>query len=213
MSNILLLEDDFVLGETIAELFELNGFNITWVKDGQVAIEEIYDNKFDLLLLDVNVPFINGFELLQTIRQNDILVPAIFITAKTDIESYKKGFSIGADDYIKKPFDFEELLVKIEALIKKNSPKQLIYNNLVYDVISNRVKKDGKYLHLSPSELAIFKHFIQNQDRVLETFELLEVTKSQEFKAEVLRVWISKLKKIGLEITNIRGVGYRCEKV
>ena len=213
MPSILLLEDDLVLGETIAELFELNNFEVTWVKDGNLAQQEIFENSFDSLLLDINVPFINGFELLKELRDNSISTPAIFITAKIDIESYKKGFEIGADDYIKKPFDFEELLVKIQALIKKHSPQQLIYSNLIYDLDSKQLLKDGKNIHLSPSEFEIFKYFVQNQGKVLETYKLLEVSKSNEFKPEILRVWISKLKKIGLNIVNIRGVGYRCEKI
>jgi DNA-binding response OmpR family regulator len=101
MYNILLLEDDLVLGDTIYDLFELNNFKITWVKDGKMALDEIYDNSFDLLLLDINVSYINGFEILTQIRQNDIDTPVVFITAKVDIGSFKKGFNLGAIDYIK----------------------------------------------------------------------------------------------------------------
>jgi len=213
MSNILLLEDDLVLGETIFDLFELNSFNITWVKDGQDAQEEIYENSFDLLLFDINVPYINGFELLDELRKNNNLTPVIFITAKIDIESFKKGFELGALDYIKKPFDFEELLIKVKAIIKKTKPNHIIYGKLIYDKGLKIIKKDNKTIHLTPSELALFEYFITNQERVIESYELLEVTNSVEFKPDTLRVWISKLKKIGLKITNIRGVGYRCEKI
>jgi len=213
MYKILLLEDDMVLGETIVELFELNSFEVVWVKDGKLAFEEIYENHFDILLLDINVPYINGFDLLKDLRGNDILTPAIFITANIDIASLKKGFDVGADDYIKKPFDFDELLIRIEALLKKVNPKTIVYNDLVYDTKSKVILKNNKIIHLTPSELALFEYFILNQNKVLETFELLEITNSNEFKAEILRVWISKLKKLGLNIVNIRGVGYRCETV
>ena len=213
MSNILLLEDDLVLGETIFDLFELNNFTITWLKDGKVALEEIYENSFDLLLLDINVPYINGFELLENLRQNNDTTPAIFITAKIDIESFKKGFELGADDYIKKPFDFEELLIKVKAIIRKTKQQNIIYDDLYYNTDSKILIKDNQIIHLTPSELALFEYFVSNQERVIESYELLEVTNSTEFKSDTLRVWISKLKKIGLKITNIRGVGYRCEKI
>ena len=119
MAKILLLEDDEVLSETLIELLEDEGLEVTHVLDGEMALDATFVGHFDLLLLDINVPFLNGFTLLGSLRDSGDTTPAIFITALTDIVSLSKGFEIGADDYIKKPFDFDELLVRIQALLRK----------------------------------------------------------------------------------------------
>ena len=211
--KILVVDDEIFNVEVVIGLLEDDGYQLEYSTHPLEALKKIYDNDFDLLLLDINVPYINGFELLKGLRDDYIDTPAIFITANIDIDSLKQGFDVGADDYIKKPFDFVELLIRIDALLKKTTPPKIIYNNLILDTDSKTLKKDNKTIHLTPSEMAIFEYFITNQGRVIESFELLEVSNTQEFKTEILRVWISKLKKIGLNITNIRGIGYRCEKI
>jgi len=213
LKKILLLEDDPILGETLVELLEINNFNVLWSKDGQNAADILFEKKFDLLLLDINVPYLNGFELLESLRSIDDNTPAIFITANADIESLKRGFDVGADDYLKKPFDFEELLIRIDALLKKNIIQTIVYKDLVFDTTTKKLTKNSTPIHLTPSEMNLFELFVTNQEKVFQTHELLEAANSQEFNAQTLRVWISKLKKIGLELTNIRGVGYRCEAV
>jgi len=119
MTKILLLEDDKVLSESLIELLEYENFAITHVKDGEEAINKTYEQKFDMFLFDVNVPFVNGFELLRNLRESGDETPAIFLTALDDIASLSLGFKSGADDYIKKPFDFDELLVRIKAILKR----------------------------------------------------------------------------------------------
>ena len=131
MSKILLLEDDDVLSETLMELLESENFEVVHVKDGEKALDATFIKHFDLLLLDVNVPFLNGFELLSELRHSGDMTPAIFITALTDVASLSQGFDVGADDYIKKPFDFNELLIRIRALIKKR-----------YHTYANEIKID-----------------------------------------------------------------------
>ena len=129
--KILLVEDDLILGDTIFDILENAGFEATWVKDGQVALEKTFINNYDLFLFDVNVPFINGFELLKDLRQSGDVTPAIFITARVDIDSLSHGFDVGADDYIKKPFELDELIIRINAQIKK-SFKSYSKNCLLY---------------------------------------------------------------------------------
>ena len=107
--NILLLEDDIILNEIIEEFLLSLNHNVTSLFDGEEALELIYDNKYDLLLLDVNVPNITGFELLKSIKENEINIPTIFITSLNTNDDMKKGFKIGCDDYLKKPFDLSEL--------------------------------------------------------------------------------------------------------
>ena len=214
--KILLLEDDQILGETIEDILDEHNYIVEWVKDGQIALNRIFESNFDLYLFDINVPFIQGLDLLEELRSSGDITPAIFITANIDIKTMKKGFDVGGDDYIKKPFDIDELLIRIEAVIKKSfkSYDTLInYHNLNYDSKKKIITKDGQIVHLTPSELILFEHFIKNIDKVLSKEELLSISHSDFDGSEgVLRVQISKLKKIGLKIFNIRGVGYRCDK-
>ena len=217
MKKILLVEDDLILGETLLDILEEEGFKVVWVKDGKEALDETFVCKFDLFLFDVNVPFINGFELLNDLRESGDMTPAIFLTAKVDIESLKKGFNAGADDYIKKPFDFDELLVRIEYAIKKSFKSytdKLEYGDLIYEINSQKIYKNNELIHLTPTEKKLFEYFLKNISKIITKEELILHT-HQEFEgsAAALRVQISKLKKLGLNIINIRGIGYRCDKI
>lgn len=217
MKNILLVEDDLILGETIEELLEGENYNVTWVRDGQVALDKTFVEEFDLFLFDINIPFINGFELLKDLRDSGDVTPAIFITANIDIDSFKKGFEVGADDYIKKPFDFDEIVVRIETLIKKSfkSYSSIIeYGTLKYDLDKKKLSTNDKTIHLSPTESKIVEFFLKNIDRVVSSDEIISYT-HEDFDGSIgsLRVQISKLKKFGFQISNIRAVGYRLEKL
>lgn len=218
MKNILLLEDDLILGETLKEILEDEDYKVTWVKDGNDGLSETFEKDFDLYLFDVNVPFINGFELLQSLRQNKDITPAIFITALVDIDNLTKGFKVGADDYIRKPFDANELLIRIDSLIKKsfkNYESTIKYNDLIYDIKEEKVYKENEQIHLSPSEHQLLVLFLKNIGKVINKDDILFNLHDNDTLGSdaTLRVQISKLKKIGLIITNIRAVGYRCEKV
>lgn len=217
MYKVLLVEDDLILGETVFDILEDEGFDITWVKDGKEALDSTYLYKYDLFLLDINVPFINGFELLSDLRQSGDVTPSIFITARVDIESLAKGFEVGADDYIKKPFLMDELLIRINTQIKKSFKsysKQIKYKNLLFDIDEEKIFKDNQELHLSPTEYKLFELFIKNIGKIVIKEDILyELHQGDEGSEAALRVQISKLKKIGLHIINLRGVGYRCEEV
>ena len=215
MYKILLLEDDVILGDTIFDILEAEGFETTWVKDGKVALEKSFLSSYDIFLFDVNVPFINGFELLNDLRQSGDLTPALFITARVDMESLAKGFEIGADDYIKKPFELDELIIRINAQIKKSFKSYnefIIYKNLLFDIKKEQVFKDNIELHLSPTEFKLFELFIKNIAKTISKEEILyHIHQGDEGSEAALRVQVSKLKKLGLKITNIRGIGYKCE--
>ncbi|RLA83098.1 MAG: DNA-binding response regulator, partial [Epsilonproteobacteria bacterium] len=143
-NKILLVEDDLILGESLSELLEYENFAVTWVKDGQEALNMIYDNSFDIYLFDVDIPFINGFDLLKELRLNGDKTPCIFLTAKVCIESLSTGFDVGADDYIKKPFDTEELILRINTQIKRSfnsHSENIVYGDLVYNTESKVITK------------------------------------------------------------------------
>lgn len=217
MKKLLLVEDDLILGETLKEVFEEEGFDITWVKDGEQALDATYVGGFDLFLLDVNIPFISGFELLKELRESGDKTPAIFITALTDIKSLSKGFDVGADDYIKKPFDIDELLIRINSLIKKSYDSysdKISYGDLEFYIKDEKIIKDSKEIFLSPHERKLFSLFIKNIGKNISKEDIFyELYGDQDISEGSLRVHISKLKKIGLNIINIRGLGYRCERI
>ena len=213
MAKILLLEDDEVLAETLAELLNDEGFELTHVVDGEMALDATFVKSFELLLLDVNVAFLNGFELLESLRSSGDMTPAIFITALTDIASLSHGFDVGADDYIKKPFDFDELLVRINALLKK--AYHTYANEIKVDEFRFVIEKDELYyganfVPLSPYELQITRLLFQNLNKTLQKELIFEyLSQGKEMSEGSLRVHINKLRKVGLPITTVIGIGYR----
>ncbi len=213
MLKILLLEDDAILSETLIELLKSEEFDVTHVDDGEKALDVTFTQQFDLFLLDVNVAYLNGFELLKSLREGGDMTPAIFITALTDIASLSHGFEVGADDYIKKPFDFDELLVRIHALLKKSYHTyvdELQVGAFRFVIEKDELYKDAEFIALSPFELKITKLLFQNLDKTLQKELILEyLGEGREMSEGSLRVHINKLRKIGLPITTVKGIGYR----
>ena len=206
----MLLEDNLILGETIHEMLLENGYEVDWVRDGQAACDATFENGYNLYIFDINVPEINGFDLVEQLRGADDLTPTIFISAMSDMAALSKGFKVGADDYIKKPFYPEELLLRIEArFLRKESP--VSYGKISYNPQNNEVKKDGKLLSLGDVQLPFLRLFITNIGRTLSKESLFDLMEHPSDSA--LRVAINKLKSTTeWEIQNIRGIGYRIEK-
>jgi len=208
MKKILLLEDDPLLSISVKELLETQGYEVTLVLDGDAASEVTYENKFDLYIFDINVPNMNGFELLEALRNVQDATPTIFISALVDLESISKGFALGADDYIKKPFDPMELLIRVNAKLAQPESKKLSYKDIEYDPAKHIATKDGEILSLGDVQLKFLELLLQNQvvDREL-FYDVMENP-----SPSALRTAIAKLKKkLGVEIKNVRGVGYTLE--
>ena len=215
--KILLVEDDLILGESLSELLEYENFNVVWVKDGEEALSSIYGNNFDIYLFDVDIPYINGFDLLKELRDSDDKTPCIFLTAKAGIKSLSTGFEVGADDYIKKPFDTDELIVRINTQIKKsfNTHNSIIeYGDITYNINTQQIKKNNSSIFLSPTETKLFILLLKNINKSITKEDILyHLHDGQEGSEAALRVQISKLKKFGLRIVNQRAVGYKLEKL
>ena len=209
--KILLLEDDILLAETLQELLEGEGYDVTLVTDGAAAADTSYDEQFDLYVFDINVPEINGLELLEGLRGADDKTPAIFISALVDLNSISKGFEVGADDYIKKPFFPEELLIRINAKLAQQQPSVISYGDLEFDLQAKVLRKAGQPLALGEVQEKLFELFITNIDKVLDKEYLMESLEKPSPAA--LRVALTKLKQTtGLDIQNLRGVGYILNK-
>jgi len=211
--KILLLEDDPILAETLLDLLEARGFDVTHVEDGLKALDATYDGHFDLMILDVNVPKLDGFDFLSEMRQSGESTPALFITARTDIASVARGFEVGADDYIKKPFDFEELTIRIDALLRKafgTRQERIDLGTFQFVVSTGELYREGKALAVPPADRRLLARLIRDRDRVVPKEELLSILGDGEEGSEgALRVHISRLRKLGLPIETRKGIGYR----
>jgi DNA-binding response OmpR family regulator len=211
MARILLLEDDNILAQTVTSILQEENFNVDAVTTGQEALEHTFQTKYDLYLFDVNVPIISGFDVLKELRDAGDMTTTFFITALNDLKSLSHGFEIGGNDYIKKPFDLDEFIIRIRATLKKT--RNIIrYKSFVFDPITDELFSDGEECTLSPIEKAILIVLLKNLDKVVEKplfYEYMNLSSSS-----ALRVHISHLKqKLSLNILNIRGVGYRLESL
>jgi len=209
MAGILLLEDDPVLGESLQELLIRNGYDTLWVTDGEAAADAAFGAGFDLYLFDINVPLLNGFDLLGALRDAEDRTPAIFISALRDIDSMTKGFAAGAEDYLKKPFDVDELLLRIKA--RTHSLGGLLhYGEVTFNPSEGSVTRQRQNVDLGEIRTAIFRLLISNIGKTIDKTQLLDLLEQPSDQA--LRFHISRLKhQLGIDITNVRGVGYRLE--
>ena len=209
--KILLLEDDTILAQTMVQILELENYEVTLVENGEEVIDATYENRFDLYLFDINVPLLSGMETLKLLRDADDKTPTFFITSLRDTSSILEGFDSGCDDYIKKPFDLDELLARIKAILKRRNPT-IHYKSIVFDLYENRVIKDNREVALGTVEKEIFSLLIQNMNVTVNKSTFFEYMNKPSDTA--LRVLISKLKKtLNLTITNTKGVGYKLEKL
>ncbi|WP_201353758.1 response regulator transcription factor [Hydrogenimonas urashimensis] len=217
-TRIFLLEDDTNLAETVTDFLEEEGFEVECAYDGEEAEEKLYEQRYDLLLLDVNVPGINGFELLKASRERGVDTPAIFITSLNAIENLEEGYESGADDYIRKPFALKELLLRIGTLLKRNfshkpAPRIEIAPGISYDSVGNTLYIDDKPANLQPKELALLKLFLTHPGEVIahETFYDTLWGYDETPSETALRTYIKNLRKtIGKEkIVSIKRYGYK----
>jgi len=209
--KILLLEDDKILSESLKEFLELEGYYVDIAYNGYDVFDITYKSEYDLYIFDVNVPGINGFNILSELKQSGDTTPTIFITALTDMESISKGFKLGAEDYIKKPFDPEELLIRIKN--KYGPLDDILYvDNFAYNKVTRKLLKDGKRIILGGVQENIFHILMVNQNQVVDIYQLIDLLEKPTINA--LRVNIAKLKtKLSINIQNIRGRGYMIEEI
>lgn len=208
--NILLLEDDYELAETLKELLESSSYDVDMVHNGNDAIDASYDNRYDLYVFDINVPDINGLDLLKSLREADDKTPAIFISALVDLNSITKGFEVGADDYIKKPFFPQELLIRVNAKFTQVN-REIVFKNLKYLPDTKELYKDDKRVSLGEVQECICDVFMRNIGSVIDKSILVDCLQIPSDTG--LRVAINKFKQTtNLEIKNIRGIGYTLEK-
>lgn len=220
--KILLAEDDLNLGVLLADHLDSEGFDVKLCKDGELALRAFESGSFDLCLLDVMMPKLDGFSLAKIIKQKDKKIPIIFITARSQKEDKLKGYDIGADDYITKPFDEEELTWKIKALVRrmpenKTNGKTAIISIGAYsfDHSNQSLSINGNVKRITEKESDIVKYLSEHRNHVIKREEMLKELwgENNYFLGRSLDVFITKIRKYlkddpNLNIENVFGVGF-----
>ncbi|MDM5271455.1 response regulator transcription factor [Sulfurovum sp. zt1-1] len=216
-TKILVLEDDQLFNETLQDFLEEEGYALDAVMDPYSALDLTYENKYDIYLFDVNLPYESGFDLLDKLRSAGDMTPTIFLTSRDDKDSLVEGFSLGADDYMKKPIDFDELQVRIEALLRRQTRTQnVLIGEYTLDVKNKILYHRDKEVDLTIKVIELLMLFIQSKGDVVSNEFIKEQlwTANQMPSDGSIRVYVTQLKKLFPEyISNIRGVGYKFENI
>ncbi len=216
--RVLLLEDDVTLNETIVDYLENLGYDVITFYDGFTAQDAIYEQSFDILLLDVNVPDINGFEILKNTRAEGTTTPAIFITSLNSMDDLENGYESGCDDYIRKPFALKELKLRIETILKReffhsDREKIEICEDIYYDTHNDLLLTQGSEIKLNNKDAKLLKLLLQNRGNLV-THEMIYETLwgyDEQISQSALRTYIKNLRKyLGSEkIVSIKKLGYK----
>lgn len=215
--KILILEDNTLLLQTLEDFLNEHGYECTLVKSGKEALKQCFEHKFDLYLLDVKVPDMNGFEFLQSLRSSGDHTPAIFVTSLNDQESLTKGFMLGGDDYIKKPFELSELQLRIENIKRlrqiDNHGQIKIDNDTFYNYEKKVIIRNNEEFNLSKIEAKILEYFLKNKNKTISIDEISvnNWVYDEMPESTTIRTYIKNLrKKLNDEtITTLKGIGYR----
>lgn len=221
--KILLCEDDTNLGMVLKNYLELNDYEVTLERDGRLGLAAFQREKYDICLLDVMMPNMDGFTLAEEIRDVDPDMPLFFISAKTMKEDIIAGYKLGADDYITKPFDSEVLLLKIKAILKRNEEENRLNENIEFDLGSyhfnpklRELSHNGIMQTLSPKENELLKMLAEHKNDLLPREQALKKIWGSDtyFNGRSMDVYIAKLRKYlkddpNIEIVNIHGNGFR----
>jgi two-component system response regulator QseB len=214
--RLLLVEDDAMIGEAIRAGLKREGFTVDWVHDGESASRVLRMEPFDLLLLDLGLPRKGGLEVLTTARAQGQELPVLIITARDAISDRVEGLDAGADDYLVKPFDLDELAARIRALLRRKSGRTapaIEHRGVVLNPATHTVTRDGREIALSPKEFALLRLLMERPGTILSRARIEERLYgwSEEVESNAVEVHIHGLRrKLGADfILNVRGVGYR----
>lgn len=224
-AHILYVEDDESLSFVTRDNLELQGYEITHCSDGREALELIHSRRFDLCILDVMLPEVDGFTVAREIRKYDREVPILFLTAKSLKEDRLQGLRLGGDDYITKPFSIEELILRVEVFLRRNRisrpqpPDRYRLGHFEFDHANLSLLHDEESYQLTQKEADLLKLFADHPNQVLKRSEILEKLWGEDdyFLGRSLDVFISRLRKYlrsdeSLKIETLHGVGFRLKE-
>jgi len=217
--RLLLVEDDNLLGDGLYVGLKQADYTVDWVMDGEAANHALANENFDLVVLDLGLPIVSGIEVLQALRKRNNTTPVLILTAMDSVENRILGLDSGADDYLVKPFDLEELCARLRALARRYAGRSdpiLTHGSLELNPAAHTVTKDGNQIALSSREFVLLLYLMENVGRVASRTRLEETLYGWdgEIESNSLEVFIHHLrKKIGNDkIKTVRGVGYMIEK-
>ncbi len=218
--NILVVEDEKTLNKQLTSVLKQEHYNVDSCTDGNTALELILDRKFDLIILDIMLPELDGYEILKQIRDSGITTPVLIISAKNEIDDRIKGLNLGADDYLNKPFSLAELIARVKAILRRTFSQYdpvIKINNLVIDTDSRKILMNDKFVNLTLKEYELLEYLALNKDRVVSKLTIAEHIWGENFDlfsmSNFIDVHIKNIrKKIGDEkheiIQTVRGIGY-----
>ena len=211
-NKILLVEDDTSLGYLLSEYLKMNDFNVAWVNNGKKALDKLSTNNFDLCILDVMMPEMDGFQLAEKIKQKKLDIPFIFLTARSLKIDVLKGFSLGAVDYIRKPIDEEELVIRLNRLLGILKPKKdesFEFHSIgkyQYYPLTYELKFDNESKHLTARESELLSYLLKNKNHICLHKDILNTIwgKNDYFNQKSLNVFITRLRKYLAKDTSIK---------
>jgi DNA-binding response OmpR family regulator len=216
--KILLLEDDELFASTVEDFLSDEGFDVDIAIDGEECLELNFKKNYDLYIFDINVPKINGLDLLEQLRQSEDNTPTIFLTSYKDKDTLHDAFLKGCDDYLKKPVDLDELILRIKALLKRNKKQFEIIklsDTLTFNPSNKRAYENEVDLNLPIKVLDLLELFLENKGEIVTKNMIISKlwTTQEEYSEGSIRVYINQIKKLlGKEaILNIKGIGYKIE--
>ncbi len=217
-AQILVVDDEQMLLDMVSDALTFAGYSIEVAADGLAALTAVRDRSPDLVILDVNMPEPDGFQVARSLRSTHPDLPVLFLTARSDIEDLRTGFESGGDDYLTKPFRLEELRLRVEALLRRTGGVQrttteLTCADLVLHDDQHRVFRDGDEIGLSPVEYRLLRYLLENVDQVLSRAQILEAVWGYEYGDSVIETAVSQLRKKVDDgrpklIHTVRGFGY-----
>jgi two-component system OmpR family response regulator len=220
-ARLLIVEDDPNILELLSASLRFAGFDVTTAKSGLDAVTAVQRHRPDLVVLDVMLPDLDGFEIVRRLRSGGVHVPVVFLTARDETEDKIRGLTIGGDDYVTKPFSLEEVVARIHAVLRRTSgeaqaaPPRLTFADIELDEESHEVWRGGNAVALSPTEFKLLRYFMTNAGRVLSKPQILDHVWDYDFRGEVgiVESYVSVLRrKIDNRnprlIHTLRGVGY-----
>lgn len=221
LPKILLVEDELILGQIVSDALISRGFELMYVGEGNKVLSAFASYQPDLILLDVMLPGRDGFELAKEIRQSDALVPIIFLTAKSQTEDVIKGFGSGCNDYIRKPYNLEELIVRMNALLQRSGLHKkedtiFIIGAYRFDFIRQELIHPMEKIQLTSREADLLKRLCENRNQLTDKKTVLQELWGDDsiFNGRSMDVFITKLRKYlshdpSISILNVRGAGYK----
>ncbi len=217
--HVLLVEDDLVLADGIARILSGHGMAVEAVNNGEAADRALASREMSVMVLDIGLPGIDGFEVVRRLRARGGNTPVLLLTARDDVQDRVRGLEIGADDYLVKPFAAPELVARLKALVRRSHPRQsdIQINGLQLDPFSRRATIDGQVIELSAREWAVLEVLMQNASRVVSKQQIIDAILpwGEELTLNAVEVYVSRIRSkiasAGIAIKTIRGFGYLLE--